>query len=60
MGTNPNWELFIELLRDVIDNDTLIIVGALVIAGISPEHRELVLGGLIGYMGKKYRDSLGE
>lgn len=48
------YEVFIQL----IDNDTLIIIGAFIIAGISPEHRELVLGGCLGFIGKKYKDGV--
>ena len=42
-----------EILFELMDNDTMIIIGVIVIAYLSPEHREIVLAGLLGYMGKK-------
>ena len=44
-----------DLLKDLIDNDTLIIVGMSLLAYFSPEHRELIGGGLVGYLGSRVR-----
>ena len=49
-------EYAFKLLNQLIDNDTLIIIGITVLAFISPEHRELIAGGLIGYLGGKIRN----
>ena len=51
------WNAIKEMYEQLIDNDTLIIIGAFVIAIISPEHRQLVVGGLLGYMGKALKSS---
>ena len=45
-----------KLLNQLIDNDTLIIIFVFILAFISPEHRELIAGGLIGYLGGKIRN----
>ena len=44
------FEVVMDIVKDLIDDNTLIILGALVIAGISPEHRELIIGGLLGWI----------
>ena len=49
-------EYAFKLLNQLIDNDTLIIIGLTVLAFVSPEHRELIAGGLIGYLGGKIKN----
>ena len=41
-------------MTDLIDNDTIIIVGALILAYIGDaDLQKLVIGGLLGYLGAK-------
>lgn len=44
-----------QFLNQLIDNDTLIIIFVFVLAFMSPDHRELIAGGLIGYLGGKVK-----
>ena len=44
-----------NFLCQLADNDTLIIIFVFVLAFISPDHRELIAGGLIGYLGGKVK-----
>jgi len=44
-----------SFLCQLADNDTLIIIFVFVLAFISPDHRELIAGGLIGYLGGKVK-----
>jgi len=37
--------------RDLIDNDTLVILSVLVIAALEPAVREIAIGGLLGIVG---------
>ena len=53
MNKSDAFESFIGIIKSLIDDNSLIIIGALIIAGISPEHREIVLAGLLGFMAKK-------
>ena len=48
---------FWDFLTDLIDNDTLIIVGLLLIAGISGDVQlqKYIATGFIGYMGAKQK-----
>ena len=48
-------EHIFNLLCQLADNDTLIIIFVFVLAFISPDHRELIAGGLIGYLGGKVK-----
>jgi hypothetical protein len=41
---------------ELIDNDTLIIVGMSILAFTSYDHRELIAGALLGYMGAKIKE----
>ena len=46
----------IGLLKDVIDYDTLIIVGLILLAFYAPaelEHVKMVIGGLLAFLGLK-------
>lgn len=44
------------LIHDFIDNETLIIIIALaILAYISPEQRELIAGGFVGYMSNELK-----
>lgn len=45
------------LLNQLTDNDTLIIIFIFVLAVMSPDHRELIAGGLIGYLGGKLKSA---
>jgi hypothetical protein len=47
------FETIMKIISDLTDDNTIIIIGVLIIAGISPENREMVLGGLIGALGMK-------
>jgi len=44
-----------NFLYQLADNDTLIIIFVFILAFISPDHRELIAGGLIGYLGGKVK-----
>ena len=43
------------VIYQMIDNETLIIVSVSILAYLSPDHRELIAGGLIGYLGTKIK-----
>lgn len=40
-----------EIIMNLIDNDTMIIILMSCLAFYSPEHRELIAGALVGYLG---------
>ena len=42
-----------KLIESLTDNDTLIIIGMTLLAFYSVEHRELIAGALMGYLGSK-------
>lgn len=44
---------FIEVLTDLIDNDTLIILGVIILSTLNPQVQEAAIGGLLGFMGAK-------
>lgn len=50
---NSRFDAVINLIRDLLDDNTIVLFGAILIAVISPEHRELITGGLIGWLGNK-------
>ena len=39
----------VDFLKDLIDNDTLLLIALFALAVIEPDIRELVAGGLLGY-----------
>lgn len=43
-------------LRDLIDNDTLVILSVLAIAMLEPNVREIAIGGLLGVIGMKVKE----
>lgn len=47
------FETIIGLIRDLVDDNTLVLIGVIVIALTSPEHREIVIGGLLGWLTSK-------
>ena len=44
-----------DLLEALVDNDTLIIVAAFVLAYTNPDYIELLGGGLIGFLGGRLK-----
>lgn len=48
---------FMAIIEQLIDNDTLIIIGMTLLAFHSPEHRELIAAALVGYLGAKVKPS---
>jgi hypothetical protein len=44
-----------DLAETLVDNDTLIIVGAIVLAVLYPDNIELLGGGLIGFLGGRLK-----
>lgn len=52
------YDKFFELLNNLTDNDTLIIIFAFVLAMSNPEYTELIAGGLLGYMGHAVKSAV--
>jgi hypothetical protein len=52
------YEKFFELLNNLTDNDTLIIIFAFILAQQNPEFTELIAGGLLGYMGHAVKKAI--
>ena len=49
---------FWDTIQDLIDNDTLIILGVLLVALLQAgEATNIVLGGLIGYLAREAKDA---
>lgn len=44
-----------EFFKDLIDNDTLVILAVLAIAILDPGVREIAIGGLLGVIGMKIK-----
>ena len=47
---------FLDFLTDVIDNDTLIIIGVISIGLVYPENQKMVIGGLLTFLGLKKKN----
>ena len=47
---NKSWK---EIVTELIDNDTMIILGILILAGFHPQYAKEVIIGLIGFLGGK-------
>ena len=45
-----------DFFKDLIDNDTLVIISVLVIAVLEPNIREIAIGGLLGVIGMKVKE----
>lgn len=46
-------EKLIDLLTDIVDNDTMIIIAVFVLAMSHPQYAEQVIVGLIAFLGLK-------
>lgn len=44
-----------DFFMNLIDNDTLVILGVLAIAALEPAVREIAIGGLLGVIGMKIK-----
>lgn len=51
---------FWEFIKNLIDNDTLVILSVLTIATIDPNVREIAIGGLLGVIGMKAKEAKNE
>ncbi len=58
MDGEDNMNKWADFFREIIDNDTLIILGLIAIMVLSPDNRELIAGGLLGVIGMKAKNKV--